>query len=608
MELADLPHDLLNAIWEQLESFQARDAFVRTCRLFESLFNPKLYRHAVLFDQQRALRWAAEHGPLSTLQKLQEAGADLAGQRTFSPLAHAAARKRVEMVKYLLAQGVNPTEEPASPAALQEAVEAGDMEIIRILVDAMKQLLTPPMLGSQLANAALESAVDSGREDILKFLFEHGVDVNFGTGYPSQTPLERAITWDKHWLVEFLLDEGASAENLALPSGLSPLRHAVEYGSASMVDVLFKRSLAGQCTEELAVAVMYGKEETVRILLNNGADPGALGRNGEIPICCAADRGLGNIVAMLLQAGVTQEEKDMALIDAAANSHQSVVAMLFENSAELVAADGTSALTAAARGDHAEMVRYLLRAGIASELTTPIDDVLWHCSRLGYAKTVEVLLEYGADPSWGCNTGIGFTALSVAAQNGHTGVMRALLSGDDHPRYIDLPDVYRRTPLFHATVQGHGDIVRMLMAQGSKAANTPTASGDSALSFADKYRHRKFDDRRDGVLQGIWECLSSTDGAQAGPDDAVDTSVSELENKRPEGHCSICVAMLSPFEDFFDCDYCIIPPFDRPTVCVCGHCIARGGTCFDPSHTLIRNPPYWDEILDPGLRSAFSRP
>ncbi|KAL2861074.1 ankyrin repeat domain-containing protein, partial [Aspergillus lucknowensis] len=440
MELATLPHDLLNAIWEQLDSFQDRNTFVRTCRLFESLFNTKLYRHAVLFEQRHALQWAAEHGPLSTMQKLQEAGADLGGEEKFSPLAHAAAQKRIEVVKYLLAQGINPTEQPASPAAMQSAVAAGGMEIIRILVDAMKQILDPSTLAVHLANAALESAVDSGREDILKFLFEHGVDVNSSTGHPSQTPLERAITWDKHWLVEFLLDEGASVENLVLPTGLSPIQHVVEYGSADMVDVLFNRNLAEEYSDELAVAVMYGKEETVRILLDNGADPGALGRNGEIPICCAADRGLDNIVAMLLQAGVTQEEKDMALIDAAANSHQSVVAMLFENSAELVAADGTSALTAAARGDHAEMVRYLLRAGIASELTTPIDDVLWHCSRLGYAKTVEVLLEYGADPSWGCNTGIGFTALSVAAQNGHTEVMRALLSGDDHPRYIDLPD------------------------------------------------------------------------------------------------------------------------------------------------------------------------
>lgn len=61
----------------------------------------------------------------------------------------------------------------------------------------------------------------------------------------------------------------------------------------------------------------------------------------------------------------------------------------------------------------------------------------------------------------------GFTALSVAAQNGHEAVVKLLL---ERKAAVDLANIQGGTPLLLASKNGHQTIVDMLLAKGP----TPT--------------------------------------------------------------------------------------------------------------------------------------
>ena len=66
----------------------------------------------------------------------------------------------------------------------------------------------------------------------------------------------------------------------------------------------------------------------------------------------------------------------------------------------------------------------------------------------------------------------GKTPLSLAAENGHEGVVKILLGREEITP--DKPDIWDRTPLMCATVNGHIKVIALL--QPHDEAITPSAS------------------------------------------------------------------------------------------------------------------------------------
>jgi ankyrin repeat protein len=90
-----------------------------------------------------------------------------------------------------------------------------------------------------------------------------------------------------------------------------------------------------------------------------------------------------------------------------------------------LAKDGTTALHAAARAGHANVVRLLLDGGadvlaVDSELSTALHAVGSH----GHGLCVKALLDAGADPE--AKDGAGHTPLSLAEAGGHLGTARMM--------------------------------------------------------------------------------------------------------------------------------------------------------------------------------------
>ncbi|KAL4916400.1 hypothetical protein BDW62DRAFT_202729 [Aspergillus aurantiobrunneus] len=66
---------------------------------------------------------------------------------------------------------------------------------------------------------------------------------------------------------------------------------------------------------------------------------------------------------------------------------------------------------------------------------------------------------------------------------------------------------------------GYTDIVRVLLSKGSSAMDTPSHSGQTPLSFAERYKDRHFNYSRDGILQTIWEYLHNRQTAGLNQDE-----------------------------------------------------------------------------------------
>ncbi|XP_017124125.1 ankyrin repeat and sterile alpha motif domain-containing protein 1B isoform X1 [Drosophila elegans] len=113
------------------------------------------------------------------------------------------------------------------------------------------------------------------------------------------------------------------------------------------------------------------------------------------------------------------------------------------------------------------------------------DQHLLEASRGGDIKTVDKLLDHSSkrhgplssfrrSPSINCQDMNGYTSLHHACLNGHGDIVRLLLA---HHALLDVPDIRGSTPLFLAAWAGHQDIVKMLL------MHTPTGANPNAQTI-----------------------------------------------------------------------------------------------------------------------------
>nr|NP_001262939.1 uncharacterized protein Dmel_CG11168, isoform D [Drosophila melanogaster]NP_651311.2 uncharacterized protein Dmel_CG11168, isoform A [Drosophila melanogaster]AAF56367.1 uncharacterized protein Dmel_CG11168, isoform A [Drosophila melanogaster]AGB96319.1 uncharacterized protein Dmel_CG11168, isoform D [Drosophila melanogaster] len=127
------------------------------------------------------------------------------------------------------------------------------------------------------------------------------------------------------------------------------------------------------------------------------------------------------------------------------------------------------------------------------------DQHLLEASRAGDIKTVDKLLEHSSkrhgplssfrrSPSINCQDMNGYTSLHHACLNGHSNIVRLLLS---HNALLDVPDIRGSTPLFLAAWAGHQDIVKMLLMHSPTGANpnAQTIENETPLHSGAQHGH-----------------------------------------------------------------------------------------------------------------------
>ena len=79
MQLLDIPHELFLELWdifETQETYAQMNALIQTCHYLYDNFNPRLYHNVAHTDSSNAMAmtWAIRHGPITTTEKLLDAG------------------------------------------------------------------------------------------------------------------------------------------------------------------------------------------------------------------------------------------------------------------------------------------------------------------------------------------------------------------------------------------------------------------------------------------------------------------------------------------------------------------------------------------------------
>jgi len=408
----------------------------------------------------------------------------------------------------------------------------------------------------------LHEAAARGDVEAICHLLERGVDVH-ATDRLRRTPLHRAVRSGVQGAVKRLLAEGADIHREDT-FGHAPLHVGAKQGIPEMVRLLLQHGASpNQCKNEdrtpLRLAISYTapnakthRLETVRILIDAGAEIDRSDNTGSLGLTelgLAALKGYDEVARLLLAAGADVERVNLAhLLEFEAPDH--TMELLVEAGADptQVNDSGKSPLHPATEFSRVDLVNRLIETGIDPCSAQPAEfpslfwmhagyspeaastlqaanskvhlgkeerqELLLKAAQEGAGKTVELLLERGADVNWVEDLDdYGYTALQMAVRTGNAAsvvetliqagavpqgeyagsellasaarsddvaVMRLLMELVGQPNPADSTG---RTPLHSAARAGATDVVRFLLEAGADPMQTED-DGTSTLHCA----------------------------------------------------------------------------------------------------------------------------
>ncbi|XP_078499504.1 2-5A-dependent ribonuclease-like [Lissotriton helveticus] len=251
---------------------------------------------------------------------LLERGADplVKKENGATPFIIAGILGNVEHLKLFLSRGANINEQDDNGfTALMETAyygrenatkfllgEGADVNAVRIATDEGKSKSTG-------GRTALMDAAEKGHGSIVRMLLAKGANVNHQDLH-GQSALHRALNSSDSTVIDILLDSGAEI-NMRDRAGKTALFLAVEKRRPSLVKALLSKC-GGQADVQdntgrsaLQVAVKNNDFETVKLLLENGADP----KNKHL-IREALPRYNPLLVKLLLNYGAIVDPNDMS--------------------------------------------------------------------------------------------------------------------------------------------------------------------------------------------------------------------------------------------------------------------------------------------------------
>lgn len=281
-----------------------------------------------------------------------------------------------------------------------------------------------------------------------------------------------------------------------IPGGLTPLAHAACSGDVDQLVSLIAQGADVNAREEqqgygqgytpLLLAAKNGHARVVDALLKAGADVNLIGRrNCGSALTCAAEYGHGDVVALLLrQAGVLPNEARpdgaTAFYCAALNGHASVAESLLPLTAVPLAVMN-ELMVGACRGGRKGIVELLHRRGGMDKQALEATGCLHAAASRGKADIVAYLLDAGVAAD-AVDQG-GMTPLQHACIDGHLAVVEVLLQHPGTAKDYFLP---ARTPslLYLAAFQGHQSVVDYLLGAGMSSNQKDERTGRTALMAA----------------------------------------------------------------------------------------------------------------------------
>jgi len=321
-------------------------------------------------------------------------------------------------------------------------------------------------------------------------LLKHGavVDSREDDGW---TPLMLAAQNGKLDAVKALV-AAKSDVNAKAADGLPVLHMPVQNGHHDVVKFLLDHEADVSCVHKgvsfLQIAAIYGHLETVRNLLQGGANPDQPLDEGRTALFAAAQYNHVAIARLLIDSGADINravDNITPLLVAAFAGSADVLAVLIEKGAAVdpVTNDRVATpLGSACQAGKTECARLLLRAGgdpnaLQGGNWTILHNMLQNVLP-AVPEIVELLLDHGADVNSRIPSGA--TPLIIAAQEGDVGIIQTLLRRGAE---VDAETEDGRTALFQAALNQHPDAVEVLCEAGGNVCHV-LGTGKTILQTA----------------------------------------------------------------------------------------------------------------------------
>lgn len=249
----------------------------------------------------------------------------------------------------------------------------------------------------------------------------------------------------------------------------------------------------------LMEAASLGACNIVRELLQAGASPHTRSKKGKAALDMAPSC---SETAKLLQEALGRPDP-LAIVDAARLGRTEDVRALIESHVNADIQDGLNktALYWASEAGHVEAARALIDAKADVDVAnaygyTPLMHALMHAAAVGHVELVRVLIKGKAQVDEVADDSFGRTPLMLAAESGHTAVIRELVEANVD---IDITSKQGWTALMFAAKNGHVEAVQELLHYGADPTGDFTRGVDSdgskrsmtvtAIALAAEHKH-----------------------------------------------------------------------------------------------------------------------
>jgi len=349
-------------------------------------------------DGTPALHWVVRVDDIPTARMLIQGGATptLKNRYGVTPLALAASIGSAGMIDLLLGAGADANDpDPAGETPLMAVARVGALEAATVLLNRGASVDATDQTYQQ---TALMVAVRENHPDVVKLLLSRGANVN------ARTRVGRTPAW-------------------VLPNSVPGFGHGIGIVRGGLPDRGSRAPIPGGMTP-LLYAARDGRMDTVRLLLDAGADINARDANDITP-----------------------------LIIAITNNHPDVARLLIDKGADLKAIDwyGRSPLWAAVETRNMDVDN--------ASFENSID-------RAPYLALIQLLLERGADPN--------------VRMKEVPPIRRDFLRVTGSLSWVDFTG---QTPFVTAALAGDVPVMKLLLSHGADP-NIPTYSGTTALMAA----------------------------------------------------------------------------------------------------------------------------
>lgn len=355
-----------------------------------------------------------------------------------------------------------------------------------------------PLIGASTAQA--------DTIEIVKLLIKAKAQIN-AKSKDGQTAMFVAAFLNKKEIVGFLISAGADL-NLGEKSHLTPLMVAASQGFTEVAALLIASKANVNAKGKLGLNALFnasgnGHTEIVKYLIEAKADVNSKTQEGFSPLAIAAKNGHGDAAQLLIEARAHVDTVDKngfsPLMHAATNGHIDVAKLLIQARANLQLKDKHFGLTALqmviaqnSDGSKMELVEILRAPWKATPERVQASADLIKAAEAGNVAGLQAAMNSGAYLN--AENEYGHTALGVAAQKGHSEIVKVLIAAkaNVNKNADSTANIGKYTPLMEAVAGGHIDTVKLLLKAGAKVNEQQYGtSGDSALLMAVQHRHKE---------------------------------------------------------------------------------------------------------------------